>query len=116
LVKCSDVFDAMLRTDMKEKNTGVIVLSEDSEMLDFLLRLIYNQEVKGSLKDIIDLVLVTRKYLMTAAQKACLEKLEKALSSDNAVEIWIHASNNNFDVLKGKTLDFITKYVIDNII
>lgn len=112
LVKRSDVFDAMLRTDMEEKNSNVIELSEVSRELKLFLRMLYNQEIRGSYKDFMDLALMCSKYLMTKEHNECIVRLLLALDSNNAVELWLFASRNNFEGLKGQSFEYVTKYDI----
>lgn len=111
LAKRSDVFDAMLRTDMKEKESNVIELSEDAITSKLLLQLMYDQEIKGNYKNFIDLAEAAGKYLMTKDQSECVKKLADLLDPISAVEIWLYASRNNFDELEAKSFDYVTKYV-----
>lgn len=106
---CSDVFKAMLTTNMKEKITGTITLDEDKKVLQELFEMIYTGTTKQPIVDNSALLIVANKYLITDVESSCVQILIEKLSLSNAVSTLFFAHEKDIQELKIKTISFIVE-------
>lgn len=111
LAKRTDVFDAMLTSDMIEGKLNVISLHENAHVVTLMLRLMYGLKCDGSMKDFMDLSVATKKYLIMDLHEECLTKLATFLNSSHAIELLIFTFDNEFNDLMNQSMMFIIEYV-----
>lgn len=109
LAQHSDVFKAMLTTDMREGISRVIELPEKSKTLQQLFTLMYKGEFvdQNDIKELLLMLMVTKKYLMTDLEEKCMEHLIGIIEARNVVELLIFSNENDLEELKKASLEHI---------
>lgn len=107
LAQVSEPFKAMLTTDMRERQTNVITLPEETHVLERLVDLVYCGAFDGNYKDLMELSVATKKYLMMDLHEECVKKLKEFLQPSTAVELLTVAVENEFEDVQAKALKCI---------
>lgn len=108
----SNVFNAMLTTDMLEKKTNEIVLSDiDGETLQELMRHIYKFEVQDLEKLAPKLLYCAEKYELSYLKQICALKLIDRLQPKTVFDSILLANLHNEKELMKECKDFINRCV-----
>lgn len=114
LARESPVFDAMFKTDMKEKQLNEVVIEDiGSDVFEEMLRYVYVGEVNDI--DLIagDLLAAADKYAIDELKLRCGKSLIDNLSVDSAVESLVIADRYYMKQFKAKIIEFITSHSAD---
>jgi hypothetical protein len=74
----SKVFEAMLASTEDQKSTTLIFVDTDSELMDKILKFIYNREVDVNLENAFMLLQFNQKYNITDFKEYCFDKLVRS--------------------------------------
>lgn len=112
----SNVFKAMLNTEMKEKNEGTIFI-EDIQfcVLQELFRYMYTGKVHKMTRLVCELLVAAEKYDIKGLKLLCEETMAKDLDSNNVLEYLNLAMENNADQLKTAAIERITM-ILENLV
>lgn len=107
----SEVFASMFESEMIEKKTGLVEIS-DIELSTFkrLLNFIYTSKVDSNDTDELrGLIIAADKYAVSSLVSTCGYRLANKLTTDNAVDILILADLVRANFLKKDCISFILK-------
>lgn len=109
LTTFSDVFEAMFRNDMKEKNQNIVKIEDVKyEVLQELFRFIYTGEVKKLDKMVMELFIAAEKYHIEHLKALCEETMVDNLTKDNAIDYLNFAITNDAQHLKADAIDWLS--------
>lgn len=110
LMKCSPVFDAMLKSNMAEANSNEIAIDDcDSEVFEALLLLFYGNSLKNEVMDRLGdkIFVVANKYQVKEVNQACIDYFSTTITVENAVQRLIIAEVAGSSQLLEETILFI---------
>lgn len=84
-----------------------ISLPDSSKVLENLFKMLYKGEFQGTLKDIMELKIAAKKYLLNKISLWCVTRLYYLTDVDNAVEILVFGHKYNHKVLKHRSIILI---------
>lgn len=113
LMTRSPVFRRMFETDMVERRTGNIDMSDVSTLvadrfIKFLYTDLFPEYTPDQTKECLLLLFMANKYQVEGLQARCCIHLAQNLNADNAVAIFRAAEKSNIPVLRHAAFDFMT--------
>lgn len=87
----SEVFARMLTSQMKENETGIIEISDDSRVVEGLLKYIYCNKVENYCSSAHQLYDAAKRYELKGLQILCLNKIYGLLDPENVLDVVIFA-------------------------
>lgn len=104
----SNVFEAMFRNDMVEKNQGTVQIEDiRHEVLQELFQFVYTGKVNRITSIADDLLIAAEKYNIDGLKALCEKTMCDNLSEANALKYLKLAVTNNAQLLKSKTVNWI---------
>ncbi len=109
LASVSEVFYKMFESEMQEKTTGVVEISDiDSAVMSDLLTYAYTGTAPHIEQHAKELLIAADKYCMESLTNTCIEYLESTMSSENVAEILLLADSIPTGTqLKSKCINYI---------
>lgn len=109
LSSCSDVFDAMFTSDVKEKNDNLVEITDiKSEILEEFFHFIYTGKV-NRIEDIVcELLIAADKYSVESLKSLCEETMGNDLTNNNVIRYLNLAIMNDAEKLKNDTIKWIS--------
>ena len=102
------VFKKMLEVDMKEKQEGVITISDiDTEVVSEMLTFIYTGSAPNINVWAKELLNVANKYQFPRLMVMCKDELKKEINIENVIEILQLADSHRVKELKKECMEFI---------
>lgn len=109
LAAFSDVFETMLKSDMKEKSQNTVEIADIKyEVLQELFRFIYTGEVNEINDVAAELLVAADKYHVIGLKALCEETMADNLTKDNAIEYLNLAVDNNAEHLKADIINWLS--------
>lgn len=87
-----------------------INLPERADVLEDLLYYLYTGRIKGSCKNIKDLLVAAKKYSFTDLEATMSKNLMNSLCAENAVQYLLFAHRQELSESANEIIDFIAKY------
>lgn len=107
----SPVFAAMFNTEMKEKNTDRVTITDTSyNTMRQVLRFMYTGVRPSSYEVTTDLLVAADKYNLELLKEMCEHSLSSTVSTDSAAELLSLADRHNAKLLKSTAMGFVTKH------
>lgn len=105
----SVVFASMFESDMLEKNSGRVEITDiDQNTFKMLLQFVYyGRVVCNEFYDWLKLIVASDKYSVTSLVKICDDHIVNNLSIENVIDVYITADLISASVLKEKCIEFI---------
>lgn len=107
-----DVFDVMLKNDMKEKNQNLVEIEDIKyDILQELFRFIYSGKVNNIETIAGELLTAAEKYGVQDLKALCEETISTILSKDNVIDYLNLAIMNNSEKCKLNAIDLISLHL-----
>lgn len=108
----SPVFKLMFENDMKEKNQGLVEITDiKSEILQELFQFIYSGKVNNMKKVVCELLIAAEKYCVEDLKEFCEETMCKNLTIENTVEYLNLAISTNAEKLKAYAIKWMSVHL-----
>ena len=108
LASQSPVFKTMFEVDMKEKETGIVNISEvDPEVVSEMLTYIYTGKAPNICKHAKDLLNIANQYELNRLFTMCQSKLITKIKDSNVLDYFVHANLHNAPELRRACLQAI---------
>lgn len=109
LITRSTVFEAMFKSDMKEKAQNIVNIDDIKfNVLQELFRFIYCKKVNQMQEIVCELLIAAEKYCVEDLKLLCEETMYRDLNVENVIKYLDLAILNNAEKLKLKTINWIT--------
>lgn len=106
----SNFFRGMLTSDMREAQSNIVKVPEDSAIMKEVLRYIYSNEVKNLSSLACELVFAAEKYQIDGLKELCLDSITKTLSTENTLQALLAADRlTKSEKLKAKCFEMIAR-------
>jgi len=110
MAKMSPVFDAMFKTEMKEKDERVINIEDiNHAVLKKVVKYIYTMELEESMEDMEELVYAADKYDISGMMKSCEKVMEKKMDKESVLAVITIAEKHILQNLLDKALKAVKR-------
>lgn len=84
-------------------------LDQPADILEELLYYLYTGKIKGTCKNIKNLLIAAKKYLFTDLEATMSKNLMQSLSTNNSIQCLLFAHHQELTDLENEIIDFIVK-------
>jgi speckle-type POZ protein len=108
----SPVFSAMLQSEgFTEKKTNILKIDDlEPPVVKEMLRFLYTDRVEKMDELAKDLLVAADKYLMASLKTQCRAELERTITIENCLELFVLADTHSVSDLKKLAMDFVIQH------